>query len=100
MNHFVLQCFLGGDRKTASTFLGVNYYGRIRFRNLQPLVPTSGIAREELARMGVECDDMLERHPAGLEQALLELHRLTDLPIYITEHGSSSQLTRLFASAI
>jgi len=90
MNHYVAQCFLGGERKTASTYLGLNYYGRIRFKNFQALVPTNGIAREDLARMGIECDDMLERHPAGLEQALLELHRLTHLPIYVTEHGSSS----------
>ena len=89
MNHYVAQCFLGGDRKTVSTFLGLNYYGRIRFKNFQALVPTAGMAREELAKMGIECDDMLERHPAGLEQALLELHRLTHLPVYITEHGSA-----------
>jgi beta-glucosidase len=89
MNHYVAQCFLGGDRKTASTFLGLNYYGRIRFKNFKALVPTAGVPREELAKMGIECDDMLERYPAGLEQALLELHRLTHLPIYITEHGSS-----------
>lgn len=90
MNHYVTQCFLGGSRKTDSNFLGLNYYGRIRFNNFQALVPTAGIAREDLAKMGIECDDMIERYPAGLEQALLELHRLTHLPIYITEHGSSS----------
>jgi len=40
--------------------------------------------------MGVECDDMLERHPAGLEFALQDMHRQCRLPIYLTEHGSSS----------
>jgi beta-glucosidase len=90
VNSFVLECFLGADKKAASTFLGVNYYGRIRFRNLQPLVPTNGFSREELARLGVECDDMLERYPAGLETALQELHGYCRLPIYLTEHGSSS----------
>jgi beta-glucosidase len=90
LNHYVMQCFFGGDKKTDSTFLGVNYYGRIRFRRFQPLVPTNGYSREELARLGVECDDMLERHPAGLEIALRELHRYCGLPIYLTEHGCSS----------
>ena len=40
--------------------------------------------------MGVECDDMLERYPQGLESALREMYRRCHLPIYITEHGSSS----------
>ena len=90
LNSLVVKHFLGGARKTAATFLGVNYYGRIRFKNLRPLVPTCGISREELARLGVECDDMLERHPPGLESALRELYQQCRLPIYITEHGSSS----------
>jgi beta-glucosidase len=90
LNGLVMKRFLGGARKTASTFLGVNYYGRIRFRNLKPLVPTFGFSREDLARMGVECDDMLERHPRGLESALQEMYQYCHLPIYITEHGSSS----------
>jgi beta-glucosidase len=90
LNHFVLKSFLGGERKTASTFLGVNYYGRIRFRNCSPLVPTFGFSHEELLQLGVECDDMLERHPAGLEFALREMARYSHLPIYLTEHGSSS----------
>ena len=90
LNHYVLESFLDSDAGGASTFLGVNYYGRIRFRNLQPLVPTNGFSLEELARLGVECDDMLERYPAGLERALRDLHRLGGLPIYLTEHGCSS----------
>jgi beta-glucosidase len=90
LNRFVLKSFLGDPDKTAATFLGVNYYGRIRFRNLKPLVPTFGISHQELARLGVECDDMLERHPVGLEFALQELYQRCRLPIYLTEHGSSS----------
>ena len=90
INRFVLKSFLGGETKTAATFLGVNYYGRVRFKNLNPLVPTFGFSHQELAGLGVDCDDMLERHPAGLESALKELHEQSRLPIYLTEHGCSS----------
>jgi beta-glucosidase len=90
LNELVLNRFLGSAGKSAATFLGVNYYGRIRFRNLKPLVPMFGYSCPELAAMGVECDDMLERHAPGLEPALVELHRRSQLPIYLTEHGSSS----------
>jgi beta-glucosidase len=90
LNHYVLSSFLEGDRKKASTFLGVNYYGRIRFRHLQPLVPTNGYTSEELLKLGVTCDDMIERYPEGLDLALREMHRYSGLPIYLTEHGSSS----------
>jgi len=90
LNLYVLKSFLGGERKHASTYLGVNYYGRIRFKNLQPLVPTFGFSHEELLRLGVECDDMLERHPTGLEFALHHMYKQSKLPIYLTEHGSSS----------
>jgi beta-glucosidase len=89
-NRFVLDMFLRGSLKGAATFLGVNYYGRIRFHNLKPLIPTCGFSREHLASMGIECDDMLERHPPGLESALLEMNRRCGLPVYLTEHGSSS----------
>jgi hypothetical protein len=30
--------------------------------------------------MGVECDDMLERHPPGLEFALQEMHQQLPSP--------------------
>jgi beta-glucosidase len=90
MNRYVLRCFLGGQRKSASTFVGVNYYGRIRFRHLQPLVPTFGFSHEELLQLGLECDDMLERHPEGLEPALRAIYSEYGLPLYLTEHGSSS----------
>jgi beta-glucosidase len=90
LNRFVLKSFLGGDRKDASTYLGVNYYGRIRYRHCLPLVPTFGYTHKQLSAMGVECDDMLERHPAGLEHVVHRMHRDYGLPIYVTEHGSAS----------
>jgi beta-glucosidase len=90
LNSFVLNCFHGQASKSSATFLGVNYYGRIRFKNLKPLIPVAGFSCEHLARMGIECDDMMERHPAGLESALLDIYQQCGLPIYITEHGSAS----------
>lgn len=89
-NHFVLRSFLQGRRREVSTFLGVNYYGRVRFQHTRPLVPTFGFSHEELARLGVFCDDMFERHPSGMEGALAEMQRAYRLPIYVTEHGSAS----------
>ena len=86
LNAFVLEAF----REAPATFLGVNYYGRIRFHHLRPLVPTCGFSREELASIGVSCDDMLEHYPAGLETALLELQQEYGLPLYLTEHGCAS----------
>jgi beta-glucosidase len=88
-NRFVLKKFVNGHGQSAATFLGVNYYGRIRFRNLKPLLPTCGFSREQLALMGLECDDMLERFPRGLEAALLHISQQCRLP-YVTEHGSCS----------
>jgi beta-glucosidase len=89
-NRFVLHHFLGGDRKESSTFLGLNYYGRVRFRNCRPLVPVGGMSRETLAQMGVACDDMFERHPPGMELAVRQLYQKYHLPIYVTEHGAAS----------
>ncbi|PWU13843.1 MAG: hypothetical protein C5B50_18460 [Verrucomicrobia bacterium] len=89
LNTLVMENFLGGE-KTTSTFLGINYYGRIRFRNFEPLVPAYGFTCDHLAKLGVHCDDMLERHPDGLELALKSLQAQCDLPIYLTEHGSAS----------
>jgi beta-glucosidase len=89
-NRFVLDEFLGGQRRDASTFLGVNYYGLARFRNLQPLVPAGGACPKQLARLGVVCDDMFERHPGGLGTILRDFHRRYGLPLYITEHGTAS----------
>jgi beta-glucosidase len=89
-NRFVLRSFVEGDGRESATFLGVNYYGRIRFRNLRPLVPMYGLDRMTLARLGVICDDMLERHPAGLESALKKMREGCGLPIYLTEHGCAS----------
>jgi beta-glucosidase len=89
-NHFVLDEFLGGRRREASTFLGVNYYGRARLNHFQALVPTNGVSRERLKQLGVVCDDMFERHPAGFGTLLKKFHRRYNLPLYITEHGAAS----------
>jgi beta-glucosidase len=89
-NDFVLDAFMGGNRCEASTYLGVNYYGRVRFKNFKALVPASGASPQELAAHGVVCDDMLERHPAGFGQVLRDLHCRFGLPLHITEHGTAS----------
>jgi beta-glucosidase len=89
-NEFVLRSFMAGQGRDSATFLGVNYYGRVRFRNIQPLVPAFGFSCEELAKLGVACDDMVERHPTGLEFALKKMHQQSGLPIYLTEHGCAS----------
>ena len=89
-NRFVLNEFLGGRRRDASTFLGVNYYGRARLNHFQALVPTNGVSHERLKQLGIVCDDMFERHPAGFARLLKRFHRRYGLPIYITEHGAAS----------
>jgi beta-glucosidase len=89
-NRFVLNAFLGGRRREASTYLGVNYYGRARLNHFQALVPTNGVSGERLQQLGVICDDMFERHPAGFGKILKIFQRQYGLPIYITEHGAAS----------
>lgn len=89
-NEFVLNAFLGEGRHEASTFLGLNYYGRVRVRNFKPLVPVSGATPQELGSLGVTCDDMVERYPAGFGRVLRDLHQRFRLPLHITEHGSAS----------
>jgi len=89
-NRFVLNEFTGGKRRNASTFLGLNYYGRARLKDFRALVPTNGVSPETLKKLGLVCDDMFERHPAGFGKLLRRLHRRCGLPIYITEHGSAS----------
>jgi beta-glucosidase len=89
-NRFVLDEFVGGRRREASTFLGLNYYGRARLRHFKALVPTNGVSSEQLKAYGIVCDDMFERHPTGFGKLLRKLHRHCRLPIYITEHGSAS----------
>ena len=89
-NRFVFDSFLSDSPNSGATFLGVNYYGRIRFQYLRPLIPTCGFSREHLSSLGIECDDMLERYPAGLESVLMWTYRKSKLPIFLTEHGSSS----------
>ena len=89
-NRFVLDAFLGGQRREASTYLGVNYYGRARLNHFQALVPTNGVSDERLRQLGVVCDDMFERHPSGFGKILKKFQQRYGLPIYITEHGAAS----------
>ncbi len=89
-NKFVLDAFLGGWRRRASTFIGLNYYGRVRFHHFRAMIPASGTPVKELKDFGFVCDDMVERYPEGMEKILAYLRRKFQLPIYITEHGSAS----------
>lgn len=89
-NRHVMRAFFGRNRHRASTFIGVNYYGRVRFRQLRPLVPIDEGARRQLRDLRLEHDDMIERHPTGLAQVLQTLHQRFNLPLYLTENGSSS----------
>jgi beta-glucosidase len=89
-NKFVLDAFLGGWRRRASTFIGLNYYGRVRFHHFAAMIPASGAPVARLKDFGFVCDDMVERYPKGLEKILPYLRRKFRLPIYITEHGSAS----------
>ena len=89
-NKFVLDAFLGGGRRKASTFIGLNYYGRVRFHHFRAMIPASGAPVKTLKDFGFVCDDMVERYPEGLEKILPYLHRKFHLPVYITEHGSAS----------
>jgi beta-glucosidase len=89
-NKFVLDAFLGGGRRRASTFIGLNYYGRVRFHHFRAMIPASGAPVKRLKDFGFVCDDMVERYPAGMVKILAYLHRKFKLPIYITEHGAAS----------
>jgi beta-glucosidase len=89
-NKFVLDAFLGGGRRRASTFIGLNYYGRVRFHHFRAMIPASGAPVKTLKDFGFVCDDMVERYPRGMTKILAYLHRKFRLPIYITEHGSAS----------
>ena len=89
-NRFVLDTFLGGRRRAASTYLGINYYGRARLNHFQALVPTNGISDSRLRQLGIVSDDMFERHPAGFGKILKKFRTKYGLPIYITEHGAAS----------
>jgi beta-glucosidase len=90
-NKFVLRQFLGGGRRRASTFLGLNYYGRVRFHHVTAMVPAGGVPPKRLKDFGFVCDDMIERYPEGLGHILKYLHKKFALPIYITEHGAASE---------
>jgi beta-glucosidase len=89
-NKFVLDAFLGGGRRHDSTFIGLNYYGRVRFHHFAALIPASGASMKKLKDYEFICDDMVERYPEGLEKILGYLSRKFQLPIYITEHGAAS----------
>jgi beta-glucosidase len=89
-NKFVLDAFLGRWRRRASTFIGLNYYGRVRFHHFRAMIPASGTPVKDLKDFGFVCDDMVERYPEGLEKILAYLRRKFRLPIYITEHGAAS----------
>ena len=89
-NKFVLDAFLGRWRRRASTFIGLNYYGRVRFHHFRAMIPASGTPAKDIKHLGFVCDDMVERYPGGLEKILAYLRRKFRLPIYITEHGSAS----------
>jgi beta-glucosidase len=89
-NKFVLDAFLGGLRRKASTFIGLNYYGRVRFHHFRAMIPASGAPVRTLKDFGFVCDDMVERYPEGMTKILPYLHRKFHLPIYITEHGAAS----------
>jgi beta-glucosidase len=89
-NKFVLDAFLGAGRRHDSTFIGLNYYGRVRFHHFAAMIPASGAPVKRLKDFGFECDDMVERYPEGLEKILAYLNRKFHLPIYITEHGAAS----------
>jgi len=89
-NKFVLDAFLGGPRRRASTFIGLNYYGRVRFHHFRAMIPASGAPVRRLQDFGFVCDDMVERYPEGMTKILSYLHRKFQLPIYITEHGAAS----------
>lgn len=89
-NKFVLDAFLGGGRAAASTFIGLNYYGRVRFHHFRAMIPASGTPIIRLKNFNFVCDDMVERYPAGLGKILPYLQQKFNLPIYITEHGAAS----------
>lgn len=89
-NKFVLDAFVGRFRRRASTFIGLNYYGRVRFHHFRAMIPASGTPVKAIKDFGFVCDDMVERYPEGMEKILSYLRRKFRLPIYITEHGSAS----------
>lgn len=90
-NKYVLNAFLGGSRRSASTYIGLNYYGRVRFHHFRAMVPASGATAKRLKDFGFECDDMFERYPEGLGPILAYFRRKFQLPVYITEHGAASE---------
>jgi beta-glucosidase len=90
-NTYVLRRFSSERRNKLATYLGLNYYGRVRFHAGRALVPAGGTAPAHIARLGVECDDMFERYALGLDLAATQLYQQYRLPIYVTEHGAASK---------
>jgi beta-glucosidase len=86
-----LGLFLQHGGEPVSTFLGVNYYGRMRFRGLNALSPLTGFDPEVLELHGAACDDMWEQDPAGLADCLAELSGRIELPLYVTENGVATR---------
>jgi len=89
-NTFVLDAFLGRWRRRASTYVGLNYYGQVRFHHFRAMIPASGTPIKTLSEFGFVCDDMVERYPEGFGVVLREFRRRFRLPLYITEHGAAS----------
>lgn len=89
-NQFVLDAFLGRWRRRASTYVGLNYYGRVRFHHFRAMIPASGTPIKTLSEFGFVCDDMVERYPEGFGLVLRDFRRRFRLPMYITEHGAAS----------
>jgi len=89
-NRYVLRAFLENGGREASTYLGLNYYGRVRVHALRPLAPAGGASYERLAGLGVVTDDMFERYALGFDLIARELYQRYRLPLYVTEHGAAS----------
>lgn len=90
-NRYVLRAFLENGGREASTYLGLNYYGRVRVHGLRPLAPAGGASHQQLAGLGVVTDDMFERYALGFDIIATQLYQRYRLPLYVTEHGAASK---------
>ncbi|HOX36708.1 MAG TPA: family 1 glycosylhydrolase [Candidatus Brocadiia bacterium] len=77
----------GGER--VLDWLGANYYDRLQVRFFKALTPLTGVSRERLEELGVECDDMWDQCPEGMTEILNTVGKRYRLPIYVTEWGTS-----------
>jgi hypothetical protein len=80
----------GGGR--ASTFIGLNYYGRVRFHHFRAMIPASGTPVKTLKDFGFVCDDMVERYPEGLGKN--SAVSATKIPPADLHHGTWRGLAR------